>query len=386
MQLRRILFNQAPEGIGLYPLYSTEKPVREWPRAVREALYKATKLEILKGGQKQTSEDKEKTKQLLDYIHQGYGSATFDLNDPKLRRLLESPASPMLLTIPDREHPVLTASTNQETLEMLAEKDPLCEKLNDCRSIATLANNYCRKDGSWGQSRVKQFLESIEAEEEDDSQILLFEMEATPVQKAAAETVKKRQKALSMAVNRDASILYTTYWGSLETHRLRTSPNVSAVPKGEADYVSKIIGEAPPHSIRGMEMAPYGWFMAELDYTGGRGSAPGPSIRRPKHDADHGRSHARPARLARAREGPRAAREVHRRRDQEEIQITAGRSQALHLRNPLPARQRGHGPKPEPRGRPRQEAGQPHGRERGAHQERLCAPLQHGLGAIWKGK
>jgi len=53
-----------------------------------------------------------------------------------------------------------------------------------------------------GQSRVKQFLESIEAEEEDDSQILLFEMEATPVQKAAAETVKKRQKALSMAVNR----------------------------------------------------------------------------------------------------------------------------------------------------------------------------------------
>ena len=53
-QLRRILFNQAPEGIGLYPLYSTEKPVREWPRAVREALYKATKLEILQGGQKQS--------------------------------------------------------------------------------------------------------------------------------------------------------------------------------------------------------------------------------------------------------------------------------------------------------------------------------------------
>jgi len=40
------------------------------PRAVREALYKATKLEILKGGQKQSNEDKEKTKQLLDYIHQ----------------------------------------------------------------------------------------------------------------------------------------------------------------------------------------------------------------------------------------------------------------------------------------------------------------------------
>jgi DNA polymerase I-like protein with 3'-5' exonuclease and polymerase domains len=265
-QLRRILFNHAPEGIGLYPLYSTEKPVREWHRAVREALYKTTKLEILQGGQKQSSEDKEKSKKLLDYIHQGYGSATFDLNDPKLRRLLESPESPILMTIPDREYPVTTASTNQESLEMLAEKDPLCEKLNDCRSIATLANNYCRKDGSWGQSRVKQFLESIDAEEEDDSQIMLFEMEATPVQKVEAETVKKRQKALSMAVNRDASILYTTYWGSLETHRLRTTPNVSAVPKGEADYVSKIIGEVPPHSIRGLEMAPYGWFMAEMDY------------------------------------------------------------------------------------------------------------------------
>jgi hypothetical protein len=151
---------------------------------------------------------------------------------------------------------------------MLAEKDPLCEKLNDCRSIATLANNYCRKDGPWGQSRVKQFLESIDEEEEDDSQMTLFEMEASPVQQAKAETVKKRQKALSMAINREHSILYTTYWGSLETHRLRTSPNVSAVPKDEIDYVSKIVGEAPPHSIRGMEVAPYGWFMAELDYTG----------------------------------------------------------------------------------------------------------------------
>src|SRR5208283_153632 len=89
MQLRRILFNQAPEGIGLYPLYSTEKPVREWHRAVREALYKATKNEIFRGGAKQTSEEKEKVKQMLDYIHQGNGSATFDLNDPKLIALLQ---------------------------------------------------------------------------------------------------------------------------------------------------------------------------------------------------------------------------------------------------------------------------------------------------------
>ena len=266
-QLRRILFNQAPEGIGLYPLYSTEKPVREWHRAVREALYKATKNEIFRGGPKQTSEEKEKVKQMLDYIHQGNGSATFDLNDPKLIALLQAPSSPILLAIPDREYLVITASTNQETLEMLAEKDPLCEKLNDCRSIATLANNYCRKDGSWGQSRVKAFLEAVDAEEKDDSQMTLFEMEWTPAQKEKAETVQKRQKALSMAVNRDTSILYTTYWGSLETHRLRTSPNVSAVPKDEIDYVTKIIGEAPPYSIRSMEVAPYGWFMAELDYT-----------------------------------------------------------------------------------------------------------------------
>ena len=268
-QLRKILFNQAPDGIGLYPLYATDKPVREWHRAVKEILSKVTKHEIFKGGAKQSDEDKQKASEVLDYIHKHYGSATFNLNDPKLRAILNSPASPVHLNIPEQEYPIISASTNQESLEMLAEKDPLCEKLNDCRSIATLANNYCRKDGDWGQSRVKQFLEAIEADEEDDSQMSLFDLD-TFRQKdntSEPEVVKRRQKALSMAVNRNASILYTTYWGSLETHRLRTSPNVSAVPKGEGDYVSKIIGEEPPHSIRGLEMAPYGWFMAELDYT-----------------------------------------------------------------------------------------------------------------------
>ena len=268
-QLRKILFNPQPEGIGLYPMYSTEKPVREWSRAVREVLGKATKHELFKGG-KQSDEDKKKLQTVLDFIHKYHGSASFDLNDEKLKKLIESPNCPVSLVIADREYPILSASTNQESLEMLAERDPLCEKLNDCRSIATLANNYCRKDGPWGQSRVKQFLEAIDAEEEDDSQMQLFSLEPLSVPKQEAETVKKRQKALSMAVNQDASILFTTFWGSLETHRLRTSPNVSAVPKGEAgekDYVCQIIGEKPPHSIRGLEMAPYGWFMAELDYT-----------------------------------------------------------------------------------------------------------------------
>ena len=152
---------------------------------------------------------------------------------------------------------------------MLAPTDPLCEKLNDCRSIATLANNYCRKDRPWGASRVKEYLESLE--QEDDSnrdQMELFGAGEVDTKKSPdPKLVGKRQKALSMAVNRKHSILYTTYWGSLETHRLRTSPNVSAVPKGEEDYVSKIVGQAPPHTIRGLEMAPRGWFMVELDYS-----------------------------------------------------------------------------------------------------------------------
>ena len=107
-----------------------------------------------------------------------------------------------------------------------------------------------------------------EGDDADRDQLELFgagEVEAKKTHDP--KLVGKRQKAMSMAVNRDQSILYTTYWGSLETHRLRTSPNVSAVPKGEEDYVSKIIGEAPPHTIRGMEMAPRGWFMVELDYS-----------------------------------------------------------------------------------------------------------------------
>ena len=268
-QLRQILFNQPPDGIGLYPMYTTEKPVREWSRAVKEMLFKAAQEPLLKPGAKLEEADKKKGQALLDFIHQRRGSATFDLKDPGLRKLLSSAECPMPLKIPERDYPVLTASTNQETLEMLATADPLCEKLNDCRSIATLANNYCRKDGPWGASRVKEYLESLEeGDDADRDQLELFGAGEVEAKKAHdPKLVGKRQKAMSMAVNRDQAILYTTYWGSLETHRLRTSPNVSAVPKGEEDYVSKIIGEAPPHTIRGMEMAPRGWFMVELDYS-----------------------------------------------------------------------------------------------------------------------
>lgn len=153
-QLRRILFNQPPEGIGLRPLYATGKPVREWSRAIKETLYKATKNELFRGGPKQGDKEKEQLQKLLEYIHLNYGSAEFNLNDRKLVEILEGPTCPISITIAERDHPVISASTNQESLEMLAPQDPLCEKLNDCRSIATLAKNYCRKDGAWGQSRV----------------------------------------------------------------------------------------------------------------------------------------------------------------------------------------------------------------------------------------
>lgn len=268
-QLRQILFNQPPTGIGLFPLFTTERPVREWARAVKETLFRATQEPLLKPGAKLEEADQKKVQALLHFIHQRHGSAAFDINDPALRNLLGSVECPMPLEIPERNYPVLTASTNQETLEMLAPTDPLCEKLNDCRSLATLANNYCRMDGPWGASRVKEYLESLEQDDDPNrDQLELFGAGEVDAKKTPGpELVGKRQKAISMAVNRDHSILYTTYWGSLETHRLRTSPNVSAVPKGEEEYVAKIAGEAPPHSIRGLEMAPRGWFMVELDYS-----------------------------------------------------------------------------------------------------------------------
>jgi DNA polymerase I-like protein with 3'-5' exonuclease and polymerase domains len=267
-QLRQILFNQPPHGIGLYPLFTTEKPVREWARAVRELLFRVTSEPLLKSGIKLERAEQRKVQALLDWIHEQHGSAVFDLNDATFRKRLGSSECPLPLQIPERDYPVLTASTNQETLEMLATSDPLCEKLNDCRSIATLANNYCRKDGPWGTSRVKEFLEALDAEgDSDHDQLELFGAGEIALKKAQdANVVSKRQKAISMSVNQGKSILFTTYWGSLETHRLRTSPNVSAIPKGEEEYVSKIIGEAPPHSIRGLEIAPRGWFMVELDY------------------------------------------------------------------------------------------------------------------------
>lgn len=267
-QLRQILFNQPPQGIGLQPLFTTERPAREWPRAVREMLFKATAAPLLKPGAKLAGNEPQQLQALLDWIHRQHGSAGFNLNDARLRVQLADQQCPVPLQIPEREYPVLTASTNQETLEMLAPLDPLCEKLSDCRTIATLANNYCRKDGPWGISRVREFLETLEADEDlERDQLELFASgEIERKRPAHTPTVRKRQRAVSMVVNREHSMLFTTYWGSLETHRLRTAPNVSAIPKDETESVSKILGEVPPHSIRGLEMAPRGWFMVELDY------------------------------------------------------------------------------------------------------------------------
>jgi len=125
-QLRQILFSQPPQGIGLYPMFTTEKPVREWPRAVREMLFRAIGEAILKPGVKLERADQKKVQALLDWIHEQHGSAMFNLNDTVLRKGLAGAQCPLPLQIPDRDYPLLTASTNQETLEMLATSDPLC--------------------------------------------------------------------------------------------------------------------------------------------------------------------------------------------------------------------------------------------------------------------
>ena len=105
-QLRQILFNQPPAGIGLYPMFTTERPVRESPRAVREALFKAAQEPLLKPGAKLEEADSKKGQALLDFIHRRHGSATFDLNDPRLRNLLKSTDCPLPLEVPERGYPV----------------------------------------------------------------------------------------------------------------------------------------------------------------------------------------------------------------------------------------------------------------------------------------
>lgn len=246
-QLSRLLFHKPPEGLHLKPLFTTQGV--PWDKAMERLLQPCCSRPL---SQSQKTD-------LLNYIHEHLGSVTFCLEDPETQKVLAQPDCPVPIHLGSRVNAQrINAAISQDTMEMFAGQHPACNIINQWRNLYTLANNYCRKAGPWGVSKIRKLMQ------EEDPQTLLFPDAVVEPEPDPAET--EDSKVLSQVVNISNSILYTTYWGSLETHRLRTSPNISAIPKNEAQYLEFITGK-PPYNIRNLECAPWGWFMVEADYT-----------------------------------------------------------------------------------------------------------------------
>lgn len=164
-------------------------------------------------------------------------------------------------------------ATNQETLETLASSHPICTELNNSKILSTLCKSYMRKGARWASEEVKKSedilelwagtpieTEIVEQDEDDDEWDAKEEWDAI--------SKDKRSKALSQVVHPNG-FLYSSYFELLETHRLATKPNISAIPKGEGKYIKDITGCAPPFEIRHLFQAPEDWIYAEADWVTG---------------------------------------------------------------------------------------------------------------------
>jgi len=177
--------------------------------------------------------------------------------------------------MPPYEQSKYTPSTNQETLETLALENSICADLNNTRILYTIAKSYLRKGARWADCVTPGLPPTPELELWSPA----GEIEEVP---SPAETVEesddesewealskdKKSRALSQIVHPNG-YLYSSYFELLETHRLATKPNISAIPKGEGKYISEITGQAPPYEIRWLFQAPDDWVIAEADWVTG---------------------------------------------------------------------------------------------------------------------
>jgi uracil-DNA glycosylase family 4 len=77
----------------------------------------------------------------------------------------------------------------------------------------------------------------------------------------------ENKKGIAGRLNMDTLMLHTTYMPTLDTNRCRSVPNLSTFPKKETKYVQKILGEAPPYTMREIIQAPEGAWLLNRDWT-----------------------------------------------------------------------------------------------------------------------
>jgi DNA polymerase len=177
-------------------------------------------------------------------------------------------------------------TTGSEELEMLSGQNEIAKLIADTRYISTIVKNYMKRGGRWTKTRSattpKFYIAAEDKTTRDEILLNPDNFDQDQVDDANAEAMaaaekdaegrdwaayEKNQdaKAISLLLDEDNRI-YSCYFPTLETQRLATRPNISAIIRGENRYVIDIIGEEPPMSIRELNEAPDDWFISSNDW------------------------------------------------------------------------------------------------------------------------
>lgn len=182
-----------------------------------------------------------------------------------LRPLYATDGTPWdeVMELPPKERFQKKPAADKDTLKTLAAEHEFCQMLNTIRILGTIESNYLRRGARW---QLK------EQEDPDLIDVENFKLDAE-LKQTTKKTLRNKidlaldndgltkdeywkafkddsnSKSISQALNNNGYI-YTAYFELLETHRLASKPNVSAISKGEYKSITKLLKESPPLPIR----------------------------------------------------------------------------------------------------------------------------------------
>lgn len=166
-----------------------------------------------------------------------------------------------VLELPESERANFAPATDGETLKTLAWEAPLCYKLYVATKIGTIEQNYLRQGIYWSKDSYQEELHpqdlvlSYDNPRENSHGKIRTGIKRYLADKLTIkEWVHERaldndSKSLSLNIHKNG-YLYTTYTDLLETMRLATRPNMSALPKDESKEIEKLTGKKPPYEMR----------------------------------------------------------------------------------------------------------------------------------------
>lgn len=167
-----------------------------------------------------------------------------------------------VLALPPKERYSKKPAADKDTLKMLSTEHEFCSMLHTIRVLGTIENNYLRRGARWQLNEdtedieedfTLEFIDTTKKEKKpkvrSKVELAISDDGLTKDEYWKAFNADTDSKSISQAVSNNGYI-YTSYFELLETHRLASKPNVSAISKSEHKNIKKLLKESPPLPIR----------------------------------------------------------------------------------------------------------------------------------------